>query len=310
MPPKRCAASSRANILVDDGWSSGESEPEECPSDNEFDVDNDENDSYGPFGGKWYTEKDFVPSIPPFTSETGICNVPLTGDSPLDYFLLFFDESLLEIIVDETNCYHAQCNSSAAQKTQEWYAVTVDEMYIFIALSMLMGLVRKNQLRYYWSTDPLLETPIFGKTISRSRYMDILRFLHFSNNEEISRTDRLRKIRPVIDDLREKFKCTTNPGRDICIDESLLWKGRLLFKQYIPLKRHRFGIKLFELVDSTTNFLIDFIVYTGKDTDYKLITNLDISGFIVNELMESYYNKGHILYADNWYVSPVLSKFL
>ena len=38
--------------------------------------------------------------------------------------------------------------------------------------------------------------------------------------------------------------------KNLCIDESLmLWKGRLAFKQYIPSKRHRFGIKSFELVD-------------------------------------------------------------
>ena len=65
----------------------------------------------------------------------------------------------------------------------------------------------------------------------------------------------------------------------------MLWKGRSLFKEYIPVKRHRFGIKLFEIVDSTTNFLIDFIVYTGKGIDYELIENVGVSGSIVNELM-------------------------
>ena len=97
-----------------------------------------------------------------------------------------------------------------------------------------MDLVRKNQLKNYWSTDPLLATPI-EQTITRYRYLDILRFLHFSNNKNTAPDDRLRKIRSVVDDLREKFKSTINPNKELCIDKSLvLWKKRLLFKQYIP----------------------------------------------------------------------------
>ncbi|KAL1276776.1 hypothetical protein QQF64_036399 [Cirrhinus molitorella] len=34
------------------------------------------------------------------------------------------------------------------------------------------------------------------------------------------------------------------PHRDLCINESLLlWQGQLRFRQYIPSKRKRFGIK-------------------------------------------------------------------
>jgi len=80
----------------------------------------------------------------------------------------------------------------------------------------------------------------------------------------------------------------------ICGKEDLL-----LFKQYIPLKRHRFGIKLFELIDSKTHFLIDFIVYTGKESDYEIISNLDVSGSIICQFMNPYFGKDHILYADN-----------
>jgi len=49
------------------------------------------------------------------------------------------------------------------------------------------------------------------------------------------------------------------------MDESLtLWKGRLSIKQYLPLKASKFGIKTFELCESTTGYLWCFLVYTGK----------------------------------------------
>ena len=65
----------------------------------------------------------------------------------------------------------------------------------------------------------------------------------------------------------KKFKSLVIPYKDICIDESLiLWKGRLAFKQYIPTKRHRFGIKVFVVCDYQTGVVLDFIVYTGSST--------------------------------------------
>lgn len=45
------------------------------------------------------------------------------------------------------------------------------------------------------------------------------------------------------------------------------WKGRLAFKQYIPNKPDRFGMKLFVLSESESGYVENFAVYTGKDFD-------------------------------------------
>ena len=42
------------------------------------------------------------------------------------------------------------------------------------------------------------------------------------------------------------------------------FKGRVLFKQYIPKKGKHFGIKMFKLCDST-GYTYDMNVYFGKD---------------------------------------------
>lgn len=61
-----------------------------------------------------------------------------------------------------------------------------------------------------------------------------------------------------------RFKSAYIPDKNISIDEELmLWKGRLAFKQYIPNKRSRFGIKFFSLCD-TTRYLWNSFVYLGK----------------------------------------------
>src|ERR1700722_7304681 len=53
----------------------------------------------------------------------------------------------------------------------------------------------------------------------------------------------------------------------------IVWKGCLNFKQYIPSKRHRFGVKLFVLCDCHTSFVLDFIIYTGQQIDVQLDSN-------------------------------------
>lgn len=148
--------------------------------------------------------------------------------------------------------------------------------------------------------------------MSRDRYLKILRHLHFQDNEDDSEivNHPLRKIKPVIDHLQSKFSAALTPGKNLCIDESLLlWKGRLRFKQYIPLKRNRFSIKFFELVDCDTGFILDFIVYTGADTNYQKF-GLGITGDIVAHFLQPYFYKGRVIYIDNWYTSPTLAEFL
>ncbi len=42
-------------------------------------------------------------------------------------------------------------------------------------------------------------------------------------------------------------------------------------------------------------YLLDFIVYTGADTEIEMINNLVVSGSIVMTLMKPYLQKGHKL---------------
>jgi hypothetical protein len=135
--------------------------------------------------------------------------------------------------------------------------------------------------------------------------------LHFADNQTMDKTDPLRKIRPIVDSMQTKFSNSFYPFQDLAIDESrILWKGRLVFKQYIPSKRHRFGVKLFEICDSETGYILGFIVYTGASTAIERTEKFGISGDIVLTLMKPYLNKNHILYVDNWYTSAILFKHL
>jgi len=65
--------------------------------------------------------------------------------------------------------------------------------------------------------------------------------------------------------LNVTFSKFYNPSENLAIDEVIVsFKGRVIFKQYIPEKRKRFGIKIFKLRDST-GYTYDIKVYLGKD---------------------------------------------
>lgn len=295
--------------IGDLAYSSGEDEPSDDEND-DFDFFVEDDLEYIP-GHEIFYNNDFHSSIKDFTGSPShiVENTPLEGHEPINYFDLFMDENLLDLIVRETNLYQSQNPEPARQKMRAWEDLGKDELKKFLGLTILMGHVKKVALDDYWSRNPLLVTPIFNQTMPRNRFEQILRFLHFHNNET-PLNHPLKKIKTIIDDLNAKFANFLEPGRNLCIDESLLlWKGRLRFKQFLPLKRSRFGIKIFEIVDCQTGFVLGFIVYTGADTDYEKF-GLGISGDVVAHFLRPYFGKGHIVFVDNWYSSPALAEFL
>ena len=69
--------------------------------------------------------------------------------------------------------------------------------FITNGLIILMRQIRKSHWNEYWSTDPLLETPIFPKIMTRRRFKQIMTFLHFNNNSEAPLpADRISKVKP------------------------------------------------------------------------------------------------------------------
>ena len=133
-----------------------------------------------------------------------------------------------------------------------------------------------------------------------------MRYLHFADNNT-EEEGKLRKIQPIIENLRKKFQKAVIPWEILCVDESLmLWKRRLSFKQYIPSKRYRFGMKLFMLCDCDTKFVLNFIVYTGAETELDNHPEVGIPGSVVLTLMKYYLKKNHTFFIDNWFSSPTL----
>ena len=98
-------------------------------------------------------------------------------------------------------------------------------------------------LLWMLTEEQLYEVNLWSSLMSRNRFQLLLRFFHFVNNF-VNSDDRLYKIRPIMDQFSNVLKKIYVPDKNLCIDESMmLWRGRLIFTQYIKNKKHKYGIK-------------------------------------------------------------------
>ena len=83
--------------------------------------------------------------------------------------------------------------------------------------------------------------------MARDRFLHILRFLHFAGNSQRPDKgegyDRLWKLRTVFDKLHEAYAKFYKPSEHLAVDKVIVkFKGRVIFRQYIPKKRKHLGI--------------------------------------------------------------------
>ncbi len=258
----------------------------------------------------------------PFTGKKNL-QVPVPADvTPLEVFSLLLDDNIWKMITDQTNIYAAQQKEIRSQpnakmplktnsRLNKWVDTTVEEMKIFLGLILWMGLNRRGTIEKYWSDDPLFISAITqkGRTMSRNRFQILLNCFHFTNNELVDKNDRLNKIQPLIDALKNNYQKVYVPAEDFVIDETLVpWRGRLVFRQYIPNKTHKYGIKLFKLC-SLKGYTYNSSVYSGQSKTGE--KEVGLAQRVCEELSKDLLDEGRTLFVDNFYTSYNLAaKFL
>ncbi|KAJ8967387.1 hypothetical protein NQ314_002892 [Rhamnusium bicolor] len=235
-------------------YDDGEIEYEEVSSDNE-------NGELVENVRVWCEIRENTPAPPeyPFTENVGV-TFPTAGDeNKLFFFKKLVDDQLINTITEETNRFALQ---TLAKKCSKLCGSKLDS------------------------------------TMSCKRFENIKQFLHFSNNEtydpERHPNPKLNKIFLIYDMLVKKFRDFVVPDKHITIDESLLlYKGRLRWIQYIPLKRARFGIKH------------TCCARTMLDSDYDHLRL--VSSKVVMSLTKPLLGKGYCLTMDNFHNTPQLA---
>lgn len=232
----------------------------------------------------------------------------LIGKSPIDFFNLFVDDEIINLMVMETNRYAWQKISNETLKPnarlKQWKDTNSTEMREFLGIQIWMGLCRFPSFSSYWSKDFLYANKV-KDVMSRNRFELLLSNWHFSDNQVLS-SDRLRKITPLMLLLINKFKTVITPGENVCIDETLVpFRGRLSFRQYIQNKRHKYGVKVFKLC-TENGYTYDFKIYCGTERD----PSQTVPTSVVMKLVEPLLNSSRTVYVDNYYTSVELARKL
>ena len=179
----------------------------------------------------------------------------------LGIFKLFFTTALIGAIVEQTNLYARQMLGEAGD---QWEEVTAEDMLAFLGF-FVMGLYKVPSLHQYWSRKDLLVSKI-----SRDRFLAILRYIHFVENNPPNTTttdtsrpsplpaDRLWKVRPVISAILDAYQSNYHPHREQAIDEALVgFKGRSCIKQLVLRNLSKEDLTLTGRTANLLNFLVD-----------------------------------------------------
>ena len=226
----------------------------------------------------------------------------------MDVFLHFWPDDFLQEICTQTNLYAQQVMGPA--KYVDWVEVSVPELKAYLGFSILMGIVKLPALEDYWKVDPFLHFPPIASRISRQRFRDISRYLHFVDNTQLACRgqpgyDKLGKVRPVVDHCSRVFRESYNPHRECAADEAMIkCQSRTSLKQYMPQKPVKRGIKVWVRADSHNGYFSQFEVYQGKGSN--TTPEFGLGGSVVRTLTRPLVGKHHHIFMDNFFTSPAL----
>ena len=223
------------------------------------------------------------------------------SENRLEVFNLFFTDDLL---VMETNKYAKEV---LGDKSNTWTMTTIQEIRAHLRFQMLKGIKHLPSDDDYWKKDPHLYYHPIASRITRDRFKELGRYLHFVDNLSLPgrgdpHFDKLGKIRPIIDHLSKRFTLVYKPGQEVSVDETMIeFQGHSTLKQYMPTKPIEPGLKVWVLADSNNRYFCKFRIYTGNGdfNDDKILGK-----FVVHNLTSELRDKLNHVYFDNFFTSP------
>lgn len=121
--------------------------------------------------------------------------------------------------------------------------------------------------------------------------------------ETREKNDRLAAIRNIFEAFVTNCQKSYSWGQNVTIDEKLeAFRGRCAFRQYIPSKPAKYGIKIFVFVDAKLSYTYNMEIYAGQQPEGPYgISNKPVD--MVKRLVTPIHNSGRNVTIDNWFTS-------
>ena len=213
-----------------------------------------------------------------------------------DSFSLFFRNNLLEEICKWTN------KEGQGVFSNNWKNTTVAELRKVIENLLLVGVYKSSNedLFQLWHMEH--RRPIFCKIISRNRFQNILRVFRFDDaaaRRSARSPDKFSPIRNVFEIWNKSPLDAYVPGINLTIDQQFVtFRGCFPFRQYMPSKPGKYGIKIWEICDLTSLYVLKMDVYKGREIVELRETNLGLK--VVLKLSELFQKSGRNITSDNF----------
>lgn len=237
----------------------------------------------------------------------GIAKNAKTG---IDSFSLFIDASMLQQITVSTNTYIEHIKQNYARDRDAKLTDEV-EMKAYIGVLYIAGVMKSGRLNVLdlWNTNGFGVEAVY-LTMSYNRFRFLCRCLRFDNmHDRMLRRehDKLAPIRQLFDTFVQNCQKNFTPSAFLTIDEQLVaFRGRCPFRQYIPSKPSKYGIKIFSVVDVKNMYTYNLEIYPGAQPHgpYQL-SNRPTD--VVKRMIEPLRNTKRNITMDNWFSSIPLA---
>ncbi|XP_057673429.1 piggyBac transposable element-derived protein 4-like [Corythoichthys intestinalis] len=202
---------------------------------------------------RWSASNDvathYIPPAIPLPGPTSYATARI--QSPESAFDLFFTEDIIRPIVDMTNL-------QGYRTVAGWVALNAQEIRAYLGLLILAGVYksRHENTRSLW--DKKTGRAFFGQAMGHTRFIKVNRLLRFDDKLRRPQRHHATKMSPIID-IWTMWKSLLprmySLGREVCVDEQLIsFRGRCSFRQYMPSKPGKYGLKIWALCDVETAY--------------------------------------------------------
>ena len=229
--------------------------------------------------------------------------------NPLDWFFEYLSIDFWRKTVDITNFYGQRDAPDGS-----WVNIMLDEFWRFLVILLYHAVRRPQHLRLLWSTAWQYSNPRVNEIMSRRRFEQILRHLHWNIPEEEGESDIYWKVRPIIDELRSNCKRILIPHCKVSLDEqSPQYTGRT--KGLTSCSKGK-AAKRYFVIRGINDAVIGGSLYTfvlkGESLDTATHPNLSLclTDQYVIHLVKQLPQRWHEVYMDNLYMRPNLLLYM
>ncbi|XP_030614063.1 piggyBac transposable element-derived protein 4-like [Archocentrus centrarchus] len=238
----------------------------------------------------------------------------MSQNSTASAFLAYFEPQLEDRVIAMTNL-EAGRRAGAGRGIDGWRPMGRAEFRAYVGLLILASMYRSRgeACKSLWHAET--GRSIFRATMPLKTFRAHSADLRFDDRDtrEARRLaaghDKLAPIREVWDTWCERLPLLYEHGPEVTVDERLVpFKGRCPFKQYMPSKPARYGIKLWVACDAKSSYAWKMLAYTGK-CDKRGPPEKNLASRVVLELTEGL-GPGRNVTFDNFFTSYELVRRL